>query len=201
MDRSVDASAGRARANAVRIRRGWAKLDPAGSAAAKGALQLLRREPRLYAVLDAARDGAVLDLLRRAADQRASLYEGASPEIERVGPFLVALPPESQLLEMLAIEAWGKSWGIFLRSETPFAEVRRHLRRFLTVALEDGKEYYFRFYDPRVLRHFLPSCTPEELAQFFGPIESIFGEDRDGAALLQFSAAAEVVVHPLVSGS
>ena len=33
-----------------------------------------------------------------------------------------------------------------------------------------GKDMYFRLYDPRVLRVFLPTCTPDELTDFFGPI-------------------------------
>jgi hypothetical protein len=32
-----------------------------------------------------------------------------------------------------------------------------------------GKEMYFRFYDPRVLRVFLPTCTAQEAQDFFGP--------------------------------
>ena len=34
----------------------------------------------------------------------------------------------------------------------------------------DGKELYFRFYDPRIIRTFLESSTESEVAEFFGPI-------------------------------
>lgn len=40
---------------------------------------------------------------------------------------------------------------------------------------------YFRFYDPRVLRRFLPVCTPDQLYAFFGPIDYFLFEDEDPA--------------------
>ena len=51
--------------------------------------------------------------------------------------------------------------------------MRRHLRRFLLVKNEAGARCRFRFYDQRVLRAFLPSCTPEETVHFFGPLQRI----------------------------
>ena len=58
------------------------------------------------------------------------------------------------------------------------------------VLTEDGKTLYFRFYDPRVLRMFLPTCAPEQLAEFFGPVESFYVEDEDPARALRFSLEA-----------
>ena len=64
--------------------------------------------------------------------------------------------------------------------------MRRHLRHFLEVQLPDGKQVYFRFYDPRVLRVFLPTCTADEINQFFGPIKQYLMEDEKPDKLLQF---------------
>ena len=36
----------------------------------------------------------------------------------------------------------------------------------------------FRFYDPRVLRKFLPTCNADELQTFFGKVETFFAEDE-----------------------
>ena len=57
------------------------------------------------------------------------------------------------------------------------------LRIFLTVMTEKKKKLLFRYYDPRVLRPYLPSCTPAELQTFFGPIDQyvIEGEDPSQA--------------------
>jgi hypothetical protein len=46
----------------------------------------------------------------------------------------------------------------------------------------------FRFYDPRVLRIFLPTCNAQEVFQFFGPVvNSYLAENDDANILLQFS--------------
>jgi len=63
-----------------------------------------------------------------------------------------------------------------------------HLRSFLKVKEPDDKELFFRFYDPRVLRIFLPTCNAQEVFQFFGPVvNSYLAENDDAKTLLQFS--------------
>jgi hypothetical protein len=44
----------------------------------------------------------------------------------------------------------------------------------------------FRFYDPRVIAQFLPTCKPDELEIFFGKVQSFFAEAANGESLLQF---------------
>ena len=142
--------------------------------AAEGALTELREEAAnapLYAVLDAARDERILELLRESVERHQSLYEGAPGEpLEDVAPYLAGpLGPDSRLLERLVLEGWGRRWGIWCGSKAPFDEVRRHWRRFLMVELEDsGERVYFRFYDPGVLSVFLPICNERQRDAFFG---------------------------------
>jgi hypothetical protein len=132
--------------------------------------------------VDAARDPAVYPLLLGCKEEHQSLYEGPKGEkLALVAPHLVGLPAGSPFLPALVEQGWGKSWAVFLTSAAPAADVRKHLRRFLLVRTEAGKEMYFRFYDPRVLRVYLPTCTPEELAQFYGPITRYLLEDGDPA--------------------
>ena len=83
---------------------------------------------------------------------------------------------------------WGNSWGIFLATSVDLATLRQHLRRFLMVKAEtDDKDLYFRFYDPRVLRVFLPTCIPEETTEFFGPIRRFLIENEQSNGLLEFT--------------
>lgn len=142
------------------------------------------REP-LYAVVDAARDSRILELLRESAELHRSLYEGAPGEpLDEVAPYLVGpMAPESRLLERLVLEGWGRRWGIWCTSRERFAEVRRQWRRFLMVELEDtGERVYFRFYDPGVLSVFLPVCHERQLdALFGGGMLSMIWTDKDGA--------------------
>lgn len=160
--------------------------DGNGSLPPEQVLKVMRVEvDPLFAVLDAARDRRVLKLLKSAGEQYESLYEGPeSKELAEVAPYLVSLPRDSALLEQLVREGWGKSWGLFLVSRLAFKDTRRHLRKFLMVEDEaTGKQLYFRFYDPRVLRPLLPTFTAEQRAEFFGPLESFLVEGEKGEVL------------------
>jgi hypothetical protein len=134
-------------------------------------VETLRSQPgKLYAILDAARDPLILTRLLECKEEHQSLYEGRKgDQLAAFAPYLVALPSGCSFLETLVRDGWGKSWGVYLTSEQPFKEVRKHLRHFLMVRSSDDT-VYFRFYDPRVLRTYLPTCTKDELRQFFGPI-------------------------------
>jgi pSer/pThr/pTyr-binding forkhead associated (FHA) protein len=152
-------------------------------------LALLRNDCQpLYAVLDTARDIKILALLTQSKEKHQSLYEGVQgAKLSQVAPYLVRLDKDSLLLGSLLLEGWGNNWGVYLTCTSDFPEVRRHLRHFLEVQLPDGKQVYFRFYDPRVLRVFLPTCTADEVNQFFGPIKQYLMEDEKPDKLLQFS--------------
>lgn len=153
-------------------------------------LRILRGQSEpLFVLLDAAVGNGVLDLLRRSGVQHQSLYEGAKgDELADVAPYLVHFSICSPFLDELVNEAWGKSWGVFLTSVQSFAEIRRHFRHFLLVQTEDGKQLYFRFYDPRVMRQFLPTCTREERVEFFGGISKFLMESQGNESLLEFSS-------------
>jgi hypothetical protein len=49
----------------------------------------------------------------------------------------------------------------------------------------------FRFYDPRVLRRFLPTCNPAEMKVFFGEVETLFAESELSGKLLSFRLTEE----------
>jgi Domain of unknown function (DUF4123)/Inner membrane component of T3SS, cytoplasmic domain len=141
----------------------------------------------LYAILDAARAPLVLARLLACKDERKSLYAGTKGDaLMEVAPHLVALPTGSAFLPTIVREGWGQSWGVYLASPQPFAAIRKHLRHFLKVTLPSNEQVIFRFYDPRVLRVFLPTCTPDELVDFFGPIRSFLLESDDPDVLLRF---------------
>ena len=143
----------------------------------------------LYALLDAARDNVILRLLVEHSDQcrYQSLYNGKSAEeLATYAPYLVNIAATSPLLAALIGQGWGHSWGIYLLSSASFENIRKHLRRFIMADL-DGLPVYFRFYDPRVLRAYMPTCTLDEAVEFLGPIDELLMEDRDPDKLLSFS--------------
>jgi hypothetical protein len=152
-------------------------------------LQVLRGQAQpLFALLDAAREPKVLELLRGSGEEYQSLYEGPKgEELANWAPYVVRLPSHCRLLEALARQSWGTSWGVYFTSARTLAEVRKHFRRFLMAKLADGRDVYFRFYDPRVLRVYLASCDAAETTQFFGPVGSYLMEAKEPATLLRFA--------------
>ena len=166
--------------------------------AAEVALRALEQEAAkapLYAVVDGARDRRILELCRESVEEHRSLYDGVEGEtMAHVAPYLVQLPRGSRLLSSLVREGWGERWGVYLTSPLPFNEVRRHLRRFLMVELEEsGDRMYFRFYDPHTLTTFIPSCSARQAQEFFGSTSAFFLEG-EGAALTRYARPAELSV-------
>lgn len=162
---------------------------PALRAARARAYEALAAEPDLYAVLDAARDERVLVLLRESIDEQASLYEGPQGHVlDDVAPWLVRFAPGSRLLRALIEEGWGSGWGVYLTAPMGLREVRRHLRHFLMVLDETtDQRVYFRFYDPSVLREFLPIATERQRAQLFGELGG-FVTEGESLEVLRFDA-------------
>jgi hypothetical protein len=152
------------------------------------------RADSVWAVLDCARDPAIYGALIESRLEFRSLYSGTVPRaLEMNAPQLVELLPGHRLTERLLGGSWGQAWGIFLRIDDA-ANLRHHLRKFLKVRDEQGRRMLFRYFDPRVLRSYLPTCTPEELAQVFGPIHSFVVEDAEGACI-EFGRVAGVLRH------
>lgn len=141
----------------------------------------------VYALLDAARGRAVYEAVRWSSRPQAPLYGGElPPEIERVAPYLVELGGDHSFTRRILMQGWGDSWGCFLSAPVDLATLRRHLRTLLRVRMEEGQTMLFRFYDPRVLRVYLPTCTRQELKAFFGPVSRVLVEDDAGEASLAF---------------
>lgn len=140
----------------------------------------------VWAVLDCARDERIYPALRTSRLDYLCLYSGRLPHsLERAAPHLVELHPSYAFTSQLIEAGWGKSWGIFLRIADS-ANLRHHLRSFLRVKDESGRILFFRYYDPRVLRVYLPTCRRDELAAVFGPVERFIVEDAGGGCATTF---------------
>ncbi len=142
---------------------------------------------KLYAILDPTRDERILPILTDSGCDFVSLYPPDVPKVlTAAAPHLVSLPARGGLLDRLVREGWGNSWGVFLSSSGSLAELRVHFRQFIKAKTEDGEKLLFRFYDPRVLRVYLPTCNAKELTKFFGPVRSFVLEDDDPETALRF---------------
>lgn len=131
----------------------------------------LSRRP-LYAVLDACDEPLIPKKVQELGPEKSvSLYRPpAEFEFWDIAPYLVRV--DEEVLKWIVGSLQGTPWGIFAFASVDLPTLRRHFRRFLKVKNEEGKPYYFRFYDPRVLPAFLSSSTEEEARQVFGPVRA-----------------------------
>jgi hypothetical protein len=139
----------------------------------------------LYCLLDAACDQTIPSLIALAQEQKQCLYDGQSAtDLANWAPYLVKLAPDAPFTRALLDLGWGKGWASYFTSDASFEEIRHHFRKFLMVQVQGGEEVYFRFYDPRVLRDFLPTTVPEEAKIFFGPVHQWLIESEKPEAML-----------------
>jgi Domain of unknown function (DUF4123) len=144
----------------------------------------------VWGVLDCARDPQIYLALLESRLEFRCLYSGRLPrELEINAPHLVELFPTSRLTARWLDEGWGHAWGVFLSTDDA-SSLRHHLRKFLKVRSEDGRSLLFRYYDPRVLRAYLPTCLPGELQQLFGPVDAWMMEGDGGKSLLSYKFRA-----------
>ncbi len=130
-------------------------------------------EHAAFALLDGAGIPNLLDkLYDEGGPEFACLYMGElAPDMAEVAPYIARLVPGSPFLDW-ALSGWGQHWGIFavLPATVDLPTIRRHFRKLNIVYGPDGNPLLFRYYDPRVLAVFLPSCDEAPLAAMFGPV-------------------------------
>jgi hypothetical protein len=138
----------------------------------------------LFGLFDAARSAGVLTILRQSSEPLQSLYEAeVEEELSDVAPYLAVLRHSSPVLEAALKQGWLDWWGIYFISEARFDMLLKHFRSFQIVRDETGRQMYFRFYDPRVLRAYLPACTSDERSRFFGPVAAFLVASEQGEIL------------------
>jgi hypothetical protein len=140
-----------------------------------------------FAVLDGA---AIPDLRRQLWEHKPQyecLFRGElKPDMAEVAPYLVKLEPRHPFTAFVLDSGWGQHWSIFAQSASTLPELRRHFRTFFLVHDNNNRPLYFRYYDPRVLRVFLPTCNEAQLQTMFGPVTGYIVEDEQPAAALRF---------------
>ncbi|SRR6266852_647488 len=154
----------------------------------------------IWMIIDGARTVDVFRMLLECHLDYTCLYGGPlNPDLEIAAPYLVQLDHDYRDTRRLIRRAWGNSWGVFLKSGSPIERLRRHLREFLVVRDTNGKRLVFRYYDPRVLRVYLPTCLGGELRTLFGPIECFWAESASPENVLQFCLRDGVLEQRTVS--
>lgn len=140
-----------------------------------------------YAIIDGASVKELLKAIDEEELESVCLLKGdLDPELVAAAPHLVRIEQESAFVKWILKDGWGKHWGIYVRSKADLRRMRMHFRALLDVYGPDGQPLFFRYYDPRVLRAYLPTCTADELNTVFGPAEHFVMENDDASMLLRF---------------
>lgn len=140
-----------------------------------------------YVLLDAARMNTAMDEAKALNHGYESLYEGENKQyLSTVAPYLFSFQASTEFGKWFVENGWGDAWGYLFSARVSFDDCLRHLQKFVIVKTEDGQELYFRFYDPRVLKIFLPTCDKKQLTDFFGPIDYFIVEGDTSEKAIQY---------------
>ncbi|HWK03327.1 MAG TPA: DUF4123 domain-containing protein [Puia sp.] len=140
-----------------------------------------------YIILDGARMLKDLAVAKTINNKYQSLYKGKIEEyLQQVAPYLFVCDPQSDFAKWVADNSLGRSWGVYVLAEEDFEGLYKHFRKFLLIKTEENEQLYFRFYDPRVLKIFLPSCDKEQTLEFFGPVKYFITEGDTGQEAVRY---------------
>jgi hypothetical protein len=140
----------------------------------------------LAAVLDASHDPDILLWLRQQDRPHLCLFAPpASETLAAYAPYVISL--DTAGLRDLAEYVAGKPWAIYVAHRGTLQKLALHLKSHLMVRSPSGRPAYFRFFDPRVLRAYLPTCNRSQLQRFFGAdIEAVYAVGPAPREILQF---------------
>ncbi|WP_096087036.1 DUF4123 domain-containing protein [Agaribacterium haliotis] len=139
--------------------------------------------PKVFAIIDCARDKRLEPLINNSGLKHECLYEGKlNYALKRAAPHIVQLTSDSLFTETLLSEGWGQAWGIYYlcKPDVTLSQLRNGCRRISKVKSPEGKTLVFRYYDPRVLRTVVPTCDVQQRSAIMGPACSIMVENKDG---------------------
>lgn len=146
----------------------------------------------LYGIVDSARNDEVFRYLVTGDVRYKSLFEDTMDvQSYGVSGFLVECKKESPLFKWMTTEAWGDNCCIFFTSKASFDDLFTHFQKFNRVYIEGDDVVLFRYYDPRVLSLFLPTCNDDQIHSFFGKVNLFFAENEDPTILKVFKYMPE----------
>jgi len=137
---------------------------------------------QVHMLVDGAADPRLAARIRLGKLDHDCLFAGPlTARLQAAAPWLVHLSAASaQTRELIGRAARHQGILVSAPAHVSTRQLRLHFKKLLWVRDEDGRELYFRFYDPRVLAIYLPTCTPEEKRIVFGPVQALHWVDDNG---------------------
>lgn len=117
----------------------------------------------VYSVIDGASLPELLAKLEEYEPEHTCLFRGELPfDVAEAAPHLVKLEADSAFTKWLLERSLALPCCIYAHSTQDFLVMRQHFRSLLDAEMPDGEIVHFRYYDPRVLPVYLPTCAEEE---------------------------------------
>ncbi|EPX80265.1 DUF4123 domain-containing protein [Litoreibacter arenae] len=123
-----------------------------------------------YAVLDAAKVTNLPEMLDASGLEHRCLFKGdAYDELKDVAPWIARLEEGNRFTRNLFTRSdvpwhmWDSEPGIYVRSCGTFDAMWKHFRKFTKVQDEQGKWFYFRFWEPNAFIHLLEQPDTKRL--------------------------------------
>lgn len=149
-------------------------------------------ETKLFAIIDGASVPELLPKLDEYQPPCSCLFgDMIEPDMAEVAPYLVQLENDSEFTQWLLTNCWGNHWGILAMSHKNLRTIQNDLEKIINVRNEKGEILRFRFYDPRVILEYLPTCYPNELKYFFNSIDQYIAEDKDSKYAWKLTSTGE----------
>ena len=127
-----------------------------------------------YAILDAAKVLNLPEMLDASGLPHRCLFKGdAFDELKDAAPWIVRLEDGNAFTRNLFTRSdapwhlWDREPGIYVRSRGTLDDMWKHFRKFTRVQDENGKWYYFRFWEGVHIGAMLQEMDPKDQIKFF----------------------------------
>lgn len=129
-----------------------------------------------FAILDAARVLNLPEMLETSGLEHRCLFKGqAYEDLKNVAPWIVRLEDANSFTRNLFTSLdvpwhmWDAEPGIYLRSRGTLDDMWAHFRKFTRVQDEQGKWYYFRFWEPKSVTLLFSAFSSKQAQRFLAP--------------------------------
>ena len=147
----------------------------------------------VFVYLNALREQLIQAFVEASGEQFLPLSQTLVASRVQTSSYLVALPRNSRLHNVLMKEGWGRMWGVYCSSPAPLDQVAGHLRSIASVQSGGGVPLNLPLADPQFMRIFLGSLTPAEGIAIFGPIRHFFLEAEGAESLFRCTPGVQGV--------
>ncbi|MDG9671809.1 DUF4123 domain-containing protein [Hahella sp. CR1] len=139
-----------------------------------------------YAIVDCAADPELFRLIKGSGCEHSSLIlADENSDLIKASPHIVSLRA-CVFTSNLFSRGWGNSWASFVASNLSLPNIVSHFRRIAKVRGPKGENWFFRYYDPRVLRVLLTTLDVAQMKRIMGDIGAFWMEDDDPNVALRF---------------